>query len=185
MGGGEALAQGSSSLWPWGCAGICPSDEAARTASAWQKQAQRGRYHRELGTGSTPPLALNLQFSARPSNACQMSCRTQKSLEIYSVFSSTALFAMFSFQHSTAACLCWPSLPSSLPPHLQAIQAQEIQYYLKYLTKGLNYSLGRRRALPHGYSSRAGWQALRDCELCSELPRATQRSPCSSPVLSL
>lgn len=97
-----------------------------------------------------------------------MSCRTQKALEIYSVFSSTVLFAMFSFQHSTAACLCWPSLPSSFPPHLQAIQAQEIQYYLKYLTKGLNYSLGRRRELPHGYSSRTGWQALRDSLLRSK-----------------
>lgn len=88
--------------------------------------------------------------------------RTPKALEIYNVFSSTALFAMFSFQHGTAACLCWPSLPSSSPPHLQAIQAQEIQYYLKYLTKGLNDSLGRRQELPHGYSSCAGWQALRD-----------------------
>lgn len=111
-----------------------------------------------------------------------MSCRTRKALEIYSVFSSTALFAMFSFQHSTAACLCWPSLPSSFPPHLQAIRAQEIQYYLKYLTKGLNYSLGSRRELPHGYSSRTGWQALRDSLFAaSHLPQARESSPPSSP----
>lgn len=118
--------------------------------------------------GCPPPLIRNLPFSAGPRNGCQMSCRIQKALEIYSVFSSTALFAMFSFQHSTAACLCWPSLPSSFPLHLQAIQAQEIQYYLKYLTKGLNYSLGRRRELPHGYSSCTGWQALRDSLLRSK-----------------
>ena len=133
--------------------------------------------------GYTPPLTRNLQFPTRPRNGCQMSCRIQKALEIYSVFSSTALFAMFSFQHSTAACLCWPSLPSSFPPHLQAIQAQEIQYYLKYLTKGLNYSLGRRRELPHGYSSRTGWQALRDSLLRSSLPQATISSPQFSPTL--
>lgn len=123
--------------------------------------------------GSTPPLTQDLQFSVRPRNGCQTSCRTQKALEIYSVLSSTALFAVFSFQHSTAACLCWPSLPTSLPPHLRAIGAQEIQYYLKYLTKGLSYSLGRGSA--HDAAPvPAGRRCVAACFVASELPQATE-----------
>lgn len=149
------------------CAALAAANPAARRLSL---SSGNGAY--------APPLTLNLQLSTRPRNGCQLSCRTQKALEIYSVFSSTALFAMFSFQLSTAACLCWPSLPSSLPPHLRAIQAQEIQYYLKYLTKGLNYSLGRRCEVPHGYGSRrAGRRCGTACFAANALPRATKSSP--------
>lgn len=132
--------------------------------------------------GSTPPLTQDLQFSVRPRNGCQTSCRTRKALEIYSVLFSTALFAVFSFQHSTAACLCWPSLPTSLPPHLRAIGAQEIQYYLKYLTKGLSYSLSRGSA--HDAAPvPAGRRCVAACFVASELPQATESSPCSPPIL--
>lgn len=105
------------------------------------------------------------------------------SLEMYSVFFHGSFCRVFlSAQHSSVFVLAKPTL--LFPPHLQPIQAQEIQHYLKYLTKGLNYSVGRRRELPHGYSSRAGWQALRDSLLAaSNLPQAAESSPRSSPRL--
>lgn len=132
------------------------------------------------GTGATP-LTRNLQLhnSAADPKRLPRRHRAPKTLPISKVFSCTALFAMFSFQHGRAACLCWPSLPSS-PPHLQAIQAGEIQYYLKYLTEGLKDSLGKRQELPHGCSSCSGWQGT----ACPGLLRAPH-NPCwfSSPVL--